>query len=335
MKTLIHVGLGKCLSTSLQHCWKVSTNYNCFHIEKYSKKINKAFEKKNWNTQDILNQSKEYLRSENIQYSQEKINIITCEGLTFSFLNKPHLSELIPKKWEIAAKTLQGTAEDALLVVRDPIDWIKSAYAQYIKQGGVLLFPDFIKHYERIIYFNLHIKRIAEAFNRNGFKLKILPMEAYKEDPDEFWNFYEEILNLDRPNQWHLPTGSTHGNFSLYDTLEIHRVINLTLRYLENIHASNSLPNTGLSSTMTDTIAYVRKWGSRRALESATEQQLRNLAKILNCETRTNFRATKIPTGLLESINKNFLNSIQNYSFPFSEILASYTKSVADEVSRT
>ena len=329
MKTIIHIGLGKCLSTSLQHCWKRSNNYNCIHIENYSKKLNSILKNRNFNKAYLLRQSKEIFRAENIQFSKQNTNIITFEGLTFSFLGEPKLIDLIPIKWEIVVKTMRDAASDGLLVVRDPVDWVKSAYAQYIKQGGVLTFFDFITFNDDIICANLDLASIKEIFEKNGVRIKILPLEAYKFNKNLFWDQYEKILELERPKPSDLPTGAAQGNVTSYESLEIHRRINLILGYLENIYVSNNSFYKSQAGAMSETINLVRRWGSRRAIEHATEKELTDLKKILNCTNNAELQITELPKALLKSINENFLSTLQGCHFPFPEILSGYTESLS------
>ena len=127
---VIHIGLGKCMSTYLQNTWARDPAIRNIEGRQVAQAVNQA----------MVNhaQSGAELPEFDLSFKSADVpnRVLTAEGFTFSFLNDAEMGKFIPLKHRFVARTLAGFAPRVLMVVRDPVAWIASAHAQSINQGG-------------------------------------------------------------------------------------------------------------------------------------------------------------------------------------------------------
>ena len=76
----------------------------------------------------------------------------------------PELSEHIPKRQQLLA-TMFGPLDKILIVIRDPVDWIRSAYAQMFKEGGYLSVERYVREFKVSIEKNLDLRALVTSGN--------------------------------------------------------------------------------------------------------------------------------------------------------------------------
>ena len=157
--SFIHIGLGKCASTSLQTLWGNSENCNFVSLTPLSTHITKLITD-NKNDLDLAVDAIQSLNVEFPKLDNNKVNVYTSEGVTFSFIKDFQNGYLTQLKQKAMAVLLKGLCSKALMLVRDPIEWIVSAHAQHVKEGGSASFNEYLDGAKETIYHNLNINFI-------------------------------------------------------------------------------------------------------------------------------------------------------------------------------
>lgn len=270
----IHIGQGKCLSTYLQNLWAQDHYCNFYHGMNLGDDLTRAF---------LNNQSVSVDFSE--VNDEGKPNILSYE--CFTYFGVTESSELLYEdkffeRIRFIAKKLSGSADTALLIVRDPLDWIRSSHAQYIKYGG---FESAQKYYEKFregIISNLNLSKITAIWKQEGFRDVILPMEMFKEDVLSFWRQYEEKLGLDKPKINIF--SDLKNNVTPKRDLELKALVNRVVFNLNN--NMNFREGNAKESEILD---WYLKWGVRRYFENSTAKDKDDLKALLSFEKRGDF----------------------------------------------
>ena len=230
----IHIGFGKCMSSRLQGYWQLDDGYNSMSAEGISNAIDDVIK----NSFPDISAIESQCSNININFppfSKQHINMMSSEGLTFSFIHNPEFGDAITIKDELASKMLAGLTDKIFLLVRNPIDWIRSLHAQQVKEGGLVPMNDFLDSYRSVILNNLNLSRRVSLWSRFGAEVVILPIELAKRDDGLFWNAFEKRLGVKRPSNWQGKFDAVSNNTTAYETIEPHRRINELLQLLEGV----------------------------------------------------------------------------------------------------
>lgn len=311
MFDFIHIGMGKCLSTSLQNIWRRSNNYHFSSATQIKTSVEKLIQKYHAEP-DVLRQ---YLDAIEVTVGEVARNpdqpkVLTCEGLTFSFLTSQHMADFVPVKHEILGRKLGPTARKVLIIVRSPISWITSAHAQYIREGGSLDIAAYLDQYREIILRNLDLHHIINCWSSAGSEPIILPMELYKQDPQAFWNAYQLGLDVTIPQAFEIDLESRLRNTTNYDVLATHAGLNALLARLEARFGEISFPEReGCLSG----IKLLRNWGTRRALEemSADDAQIfSSLLRLNDDGLWGRLLPHQVPDDVIDAILENYISAL-------------------------
>ena len=246
------------------------------------------------------------------------------EGLASSwFSHMPDLSEHIPKRQKLLATMFGPLADKVLIMVRNPIDWIRSAYAQSLKEGGFLSRDKYLDDFSVSIQKNLDLRALVAFWEQNEAEVVILPMELFKENEESFWISYESMLQMSRPSSSR--SQKIISNPTFYDTLGVHQSINRILNVLETACVENK--EYRAVDGVIESLKAARERGSRSAMERLNSDQLFELTGLLS---RVEPQAElKLPTALADHLQRNFVDFLgETQLFTFSQILEGYQKSV-------
>lgn len=268
MFDVVHIGLGKCLSTTLQGIWKGASNVQCVDVAALSPKV----------TQLLITAQQEGKALPALDFEPPPMlgrdcTVLTSEGMTFSLLvDKPQHFGLIPLRQAYMAKTFGPRARKVLMVVRNPFDWVRSAHAQYIKQGGCASRAAFFDSHRESCLHNLDLVRIVAQWREVNPALEILPMELYASDRAAFWCLYTQRLQVPVPTP---DDTRDYQNTSRYDRLELSARVNRVLAELSGIlgHVEQSHAKAAREG-----FVHGRQWGVRRAMENASDAECQALA---------------------------------------------------------
>ena len=256
--------------------------------------------------------------------ANDKLQVLSGEGLASSWLcQSPELSEHIPKRQKLLATMFGPLADKILIIIRNPIDWIRSAYSQSLKEGGSLGPDEYISDFRVSIEKNLDLRALVAYWEQFEAEVVILPMELFKENEESFWIAYERMLKMSRPESSR--SQKVVANPSFYETLEIHQSINKILSILETACVENE--EYPVVDGVIEGLKSAREWGSRSAMERLKSDQILELTELLS-RTKESGRL-ELPTELTEHLQKNFIDYLgETASFAFGQILEKYQQSV-------
>lgn len=309
---LLHIGLGKCMSTSLQHIWRASDNYT-FHE---SLPLTRAINGHIFNNPDIDFLAKQ-INIDGTKFIGDSINILSNEEFTFSFISIPGKADYFPIKQELLLKVFAPRARKILIIVRDPIDWLKSAHAQSIHQG---LHGDFNAFYHRsraLLFHLLDFRRLIERVRQWNDNIVVMPMEAYLRDADRFWIDYETLLELARPTQWanvdnqsNITNKASIGTASkLNDILDLlHQMVR------KNMDIPHPNENIQVQSIL-NAVEIARSKGTAWALKRFDAQDLALLNKKLAHTSDEGFRMVSLDVEMKDHLVHNFIEPLEDFMF--------------------
>ncbi len=311
------------MSTTLQMLWRNSDNYVEKNLKGITDKTDSFFNEYRNDIDGLVAQ----LEGTPLPFgfeANDKLQVLSGEGLASSWLcQSPELSEHIPKRQKLLATMFGPLADKILIIIRNPIDWIRSAYSQSLKEGGSLGPDEYISDFRVSIEKNLDLRALVAYWEQFEAEVVILPMELFKENEESFWIAYERMLKMSRPESSR--SQKVVANPSFYETLEIHQSINKILSILETACVENE--EYPVVDGVIEGLKSAREWGSRSAMERLKSDQILELTELLS-RTKESGRL-ELPTELTEHLQKNFIDYLgETASFAFGQILEKYQQSV-------
>lgn len=326
----IHIGLGKCASTYLQHVFSKELSYEYVNILNLAETARELARR---------NVDKVPLVQFPDVASKRKPRIASSECFTFAFLNEPQFKGRMKALHEISPKLLGESklTSKILIMVRDPVNILRSIHEQYIKQGGWLSYREYYLDFNELLVVTLNLKRIMTEYGKY-FEIVVLSSDELKSDPESFWEKYEGSLNVSAPSKEvcdFVANQKVSGNKSLGDRI-------FTLAMLNKVSA---LKSVGLETSseyqklfahesprLTKSIKDSWIWGNRRLVEFASDNDLRGVRKIFNCSEANSFQDLFIDADYQRHIERNFIAPLSEHSTISSSLLDSYQESLKSVV---
>ena len=326
---LCHIGLAKCASTTLQTSWANSSNYVGYFSHDLVTTVRDSVTK----NQSDLPQFKRLLAQNGMSASAFSASnaqylVISNESMTDSGVTTASDLQFARDVQDCIAISLEACVDKLLILVRDPLSWIRSRYYQQIKQGFAYEFGDFIANNGSNILENLDLEGIFSRFGRLDASPVVLPLELLQKDENKFWREYEGRLEFPVPD-WVTPRSDPIAtNVTLANTMEIHRNLNAVIERLET---SFSRGKSRDSAAIMDALQKTRTWGTRRALTFASPEDLAFLERALGVTKENSPQIYRFDDAFVTEIKKKFLGPLSDSAiFPYPDILASYVMSVSE-----
>ena len=222
---------------------------------------------------------------------------------------------------------LQSCVDRVLLVVRNPLSWLLSRYYQQIKQGSAYQFNDFLTHHRAAILSNLDLENIIQIFSQLDAELTILPLELMQENEAFFWREYERRLEIPRPNINSLATDIMSANITQRETIPLHRELNSILLRLESVISSRDFNDKDM---VLDAVMKTRKWGTRRALSFADDNEITMINDhLVSVTARSSPKGVELDDNFLTLLRQRFISPLENLNvFPYDDVLKKYSNSI-------
>ena len=326
---ICHIGLSKCGSTVLQNAWAQSTNYSTYILTDLVQTIREAVIANKGNLSGLKrNISQNKLTRQALSRSPDRYTVISSEGITGGFFQEALAPANIARHArECTVIALQSCVDRVLLVVRNPLSWLLSCYYQQIKQGSAYQFNDFLTHHRAAILSNLDLENIIQIFSQLDAELTILPLELMQENEAFFWREYERRLEIPRPNINSLATDIMSANITQRETIPLHRELNSILLRLESVISSRDFNDKNM---VLDAVMKTRKWGTRRALSFADENEITMINDHLDSvKAWSSPKVVELDDNFLTLLRQRFISPLENLNvFPYDDVLKKYSNSV-------
>lgn len=299
MYDFIHVGFGKCMSTTLQSLWGASSNYGLHSPDAVLSNINRAFVDHAPDVETTIARLST-LNFEVQDRTRGDINVLSSEGLSFSFLANPDLGDYVLLRQAFLANVMGHLSSRVLVLIRDPIDWVRSAHAQLVRQGDYLDIATFVRTHRSVILNNLNLGATLKYWTDADCEVVVLPMEQYQSAPADFWATYEQRLGVAAPDSHAVELDDLSANVTRYDTLDIHRTLNAMLSLTQQVLGRGDFVD---KAECTKALDYARQWATRRALTITNDEENEAFRQLLNTQA--------LPAQPLSNLDDDFVNYLQ------------------------
>lgn len=304
----VHIGMIKTATTYMQNLWFRSQKYSLSwkgNIE-FVKSLRKAIKNNTFDRDFEVNieTDKEYKEGQKL--------IISNESFSTAYLNEIEYQSEIPVFIDKASSllgSLPSTNSKLLLVVREPISWIRSSYIQAIKQGWSGSAQDFVDKQILFLLHSLNLKYIISCYKRYFSDILILPFELLKDDENKLWRTISEKFDVP------VVTGRINKlNVSLdlkkvYILSKMNEMGRTTIKVLSH---SSSYNNRYEKKYILNNYKQSRKWVHRRFVEYASNKEIKDMYKLFNLdEAQEDFLKFDLPKNLIKNIEDNYLDFLE------------------------
>ena len=157
----------------------------------------------------------------------------------------------------------------------------------------------------------------------SGVEVSVIPIELSTSNKEAFWQLYESLLEVQRPSNWDDRREYRDGlgglsqvgqrNVTNYETLSIQLQLNKLMELLEESINQTDDPAFVDVLDIAAVAGLMKKWGSRRALNAADQNQMDKIRHLLSPDLPTIKRdSLALPPSLGETIASNFIEPLEN-----------------------
>lgn len=217
--------------------------------------------------------------------------VVSSEGFSTAFLNQVEHQGKIQRFISHASQqlgVLSRFTPNLLIVIRDPVAWIKSIYIQSIKEGGEGSAQEFVENQKFFIQNSLDLRHMVESYGRFFSNILILPYEILVEDESLFWGVISQTFGCPLI---YSRSGSKQNVSPDANRVHLMACLNNRQRVVDDIISpyKDRYPVLGeLSKPYLES----GKWLHRRALEVVSEEEVTLMHEKLNI--------SRAPSGWME-----------------------------------
>lgn len=189
----IHAGLGKCGSTFLQQVWSRDPAYATANLGSAGQAARQLAVRGQTGNLPRLEHGLKAIAGQTL--------VASSEALSWSFVDRPARQHLLPELQRIAA-SLVGTcqlSDTVLFMVRNPVDWIRAAREQALKEGGGESGKEFIDLHRGLVEHVLDLEHLQASFGAHFERVVFLSADEMRDTPDAFWESYANALGAPVP----------------------------------------------------------------------------------------------------------------------------------------
>lgn len=123
------------------------------------------------------------------------------EGFLHVYLNRPDAFDKITRYFRTVAEWVHTNrlTEDVVIVVRDPVAWLRSMHEQSVKEGGSEAASAFMASHDTFLRQHLDLATILEIWGGFGIRCHVLPLEHLREDEEGFFGRLESLVGAPVP----------------------------------------------------------------------------------------------------------------------------------------
>jgi hypothetical protein len=319
---VLHIGMSKCMSTTLQTIWQSDSDYAFGSLDSQKTSVENLIAENHGNQKRV----EQILGIPGVQVAVKngRPNVFSSEGVLNAFRAHPDLARFNSVKQEIFAKIFATQASDLFVVVRKPMEWVRSIYGQHIREGGTADLANYLEKYLPFLEETLNLKKVLNIWESFGYKVLILPLEL-SNDWEKFWTLYECNLNISRPKSYCMELPEAVQNKTMRDRLPVQRAVNHVTELLLEAGSSNPL----MVPSMLEQARRFQLVGSRVCLESMDKSQIAKLRACLHPDLFAGEHQMFDPQILMQyletHIRDNFMPAVERFAPPeCSPILEQY-----------
>lgn len=263
------------------------------------------------------------------QANKKKNIVISSEGFSTAFLNQPEQQIKIPEFIDYTSEQLEVVSkhtQNLLIVIRDPISWIKSIYIQSLKEGNSGNAQNFVNEQKNFIRNSLNLSDIVKKYGRFFSNILIMPYEILIENEDLFWGVISQSFNC--------PKIQKKIKNKINTSIDIKRSYLISYLNRQQKLVSNTIMQHSKEDSRIEKLVpnYLEsgKWLNRWVAERATEKEIELLYRDLGI---SEFPAEFLKFTL-DHETKNFIE--KNYiGFLFENILHEFPQSYLENFKKS
>tara|TARA_R110002073_G_scaffold138984_1_gene288825 strand:+ start:572 stop:1771 length:1200 start_codon:yes stop_codon:yes gene_type:complete len=270
----IHAGLGKCGSSFLQQVWSRDPACATVNLLAAGQAARRYAVAGHTGKLPQLDHGLKAVAGQTL--------IASSEALSWSFMDRPARQYLLPELQRMAASLAGNCAlsDTVLFMVRNPVDWIRAAREQTLKEGGSETGSDFIRLHRGLVEHVLDLAGLQAIFGTFFKRVVFLSADEMRHEPEHFWSVYAEVLGVPAPAQSILDAvlaDDRRANRSLGARQAWLARLNRQTRAIADLWAELEGLSGPAAHARTQFIAQFRnggRWAARRLAEHASDATL-------------------------------------------------------------
>lgn len=186
-----HLGLGKCASTYVQNLWKFDDRYALSIPVPLARALRERAE---------LSIS-EPVRIDFPAVDARQTAVVSSEDLDFGWINASGGQKATRNLRKLVSASISTSrlTDQILVMVRDPVDWLRSLHEQSIKEGGYLSFETYFARQKALAMEILDLAFLLRCHREIGQKVVVLSADELRNSPDTFWDKFSASLGAPKP----------------------------------------------------------------------------------------------------------------------------------------
>ncbi|WP_300530691.1 hypothetical protein [Maricaulis sp.] len=291
----IHFGLPKCGSTFLQSVWGEDKQYTAANLAQAANAARQLAAKGQLTGLPRLDIG--------LRARPGTKMVASSEGFSWAYMDQPQLLPKIADLHRVAA-SLTGAAklsETALFVVRNPVNWIRSAHEQSIKEGGFGTGAEFLQSHRALIENVLDLAHIRDTYGQHFKRVVFLSADEMRHQPEAFWARYERVLGAPIPKDaaiQRVAEDDSYSNVSLRERMVLLARMNKVMRGVAEAWAGFDPVPPHVAKEREHFLApfnQARLWAARRVSELSSAEELEAILGGAHADIADGF--TDLPLG--------------------------------------
>ncbi len=308
----LHIGMMKTASTYMQSVWFEDDSY-CLSKKgtfKFVNQLRSAVKKDNLE-EVTANISKD----PNQELGQEIV--ISNEGLSLAYINDINFQHKIPQFIDYSSQILGNLSaaktENLLIVVREPISWIKSIFNQFLKQGGSGSAQRFVDTNFRLLTHAFNLEFIVNSYRRYFNNILLIPFEILKDNEDQFWNIISEKFEVPIPKK--RLTSKPNKSFGLERLFILSKLNEMSSILLNTLIDSKNYKRMYRQEKdeLLKQYSHSSQWVPRRFVKFANKKQLDEIYSLFNIsKIPEDFLKFDLSANLIETIKSKYIDFLRD-----------------------
>jgi len=309
----VHIGMTKTASTYMQNAWSASPEYAI----QWGNNRKFLYQMREQVAQNKKTSSVHFKIQPEQPFKDKKI-VVSSEGFSTAYLNDLENQNKIPDFITHISQQLSPLSKhtsNLLIVIRDPISWIKSIYIQSIKEGGDFSAQHFVDNQKAFIKNSLNIRHIVKSYSYFFKNILILPYEVMIQDERLFWGVISDVFECPLPSNY--SQKKQNKSPSLY-RVHLMASLNKMQKNLARTLISHQMDIPG-TQQISDQYLESGKWLNRRIAEFSTDDEIETIRLESGIPTPPqDWMDFILDSEIKEYIKENFIQ------FLFENILPEY-----------
>lgn len=325
----IHFGLPKCGSTFLQSVWGEDKQYTASNLGAAANAARQLAAKGQLTGLPRLDFG--------VTPKAGTTLIASSEGFAWAYMDQPKLLPKIADLHRVAA-SITGQARishTALFLVRNPLDWVRAAHEQSIKEGGFGNGTEFLATHGALVEHALDLAHIQATYSQHFQRVVFLSADEMRHEPDAFWARYKAALDAPIPRGAALKRvaeDDSYSNVSLRERMVMFARLNKVIGGVATAWAGFRKVPAHVAKERDHFLAQFnqsRLWAARRVSELSSADELQALLGGAHDDITEGFTDLPLSDALKAHLRTRFCDVIDTIDTIPDALKTSYREALA------